>query len=125
MSKLFTPLRLVFYITAVLIILTSTWFSNRLAKELSEEEQEKIELWAEAIRTLAQDNKQDIQMDYALSLKIIEGNTNIPVILTDKNHQILSHANLQLRPKHKEADLEKRKNALINKNRCIEIKLAR
>ena len=92
MSKLFSPLRLVFYITAVLIILTSTWFSNRLAKELSEEEQEKIELWAEAIRTLAQDNKQDIQMDYALSLKIIEGNTNIPVILTDKNHQILSHA---------------------------------
>lgn len=125
MSKLFTPLRLVFYITAVLIILTSTWFSNRLAKELSEEEQEKIELWAEAIRTLAQDNKQDIQMDYALSLKIIEGNTNIPVILTDKSLQILSHANLQLRPKHKEADLEKRKNALINKNRCIEIKLAR
>ncbi|MBQ2447602.1 MAG: ATP-binding protein, partial [Bacteroidales bacterium] len=125
MSKLFTPLRLVFYITAVLIILTSTWFSNRLAKELSEEEQEKIELWAEAIRTLAQDNKQDIQMDYALSLKIIEGNTNIPVILTDKNHQILSHANLQLRPKHKEADLEKRKNALISKNRCIKIKLAR
>ena len=42
MSKLFSPLRLVFYITAVLIILTSTWFSNRLAKELSEEEQEKI-----------------------------------------------------------------------------------
>lgn len=125
MNTSFSPLRLVFYITAVLIILTSTWFSNRLAKELSEEEQEKIELWAEAIRTLAQEEKQDIQVDYALSLKIIEGNTNIPVILTDKNHQILSYANLQLRPKHKEADLEKRKTALINKNRCIEIKLAR
>lgn len=125
MNTSFSPLRLVFYITAVLIILTSTWFSNRLAKELSEEEQEKIELWAEAIRTLAQEEKQDIQVDYALSLKIIEGNTNIPVILTDKNHQILSYANLQLRPKHKEADLEKRKTALLNKNRCIEIKLAR
>lgn len=125
MSKLFSPLRLAFYITAILIIVASTLFSNRLAKELAEEEQGKIALWAEAVRLLAQENKKDVQFDYALSLKIIEGNTNIPVILTDKDHNILSHANLHLRPKHREKDLEKRKNALINKNQCIEIKLGR
>lgn len=125
MSKLFSPLRLAFYITAILIIVASTLFSNKLAKELAEEEQGKIALWAEAVRLLAQESNNDVQFDYALSLKIIEGNTNIPVILTDKDHHIISHANLQLRNKHQEKDLEKRKTALINKNQCIEIKLGR
>lgn len=125
MTKLFSPLKIAFYLTATLIIVASTIFSNRLAKELALEEQKKIELWAEAIRTLAQENKADVQTDYALSLKIIEGNTNIPVILTDKQGQIISHANLHLPSKHKEEALDKRKNALMSKNRCIEIKLGR
>lgn len=123
MTKLFSPLKIAFYLTAIIIIVGSTLFSNRLAKELAEEEQKKIELWAEAVRLLAQDN--DTNQDYSLSLKIIEGNTNIPVILTDKEGNILSHANLNLSKKHQEKSLAKKKDALINKNQCIEIKLSR
>ncbi len=111
--------------TAIIIIVGSTVFSNRLAKELALEEQKKIALWAEAVRLLAQDTKTDVNQDYALSLKIIEGNTNIPVILVDKNQNILSHANLKLSKNNPERDLEKRKEALINKNQSITIKLGR
>lgn len=125
MNKPVASMRMLFYVTAVLIIVASTLFSNRLAKDLALEEQKKIELWAEAIRLLAQDNSEDVQFDYSLSLKIIEGNTNIPVILVDDRQNIISYANIHLRSKHQDSDLERAKNKLINKNQSIEIKLSR
>lgn len=90
--------RLVFFLVALIIIAASTWFSNDLGKELAAEEQKKIELWAEAIRLLAQEpqpGEEDVRFDYTLTLKVIEGNTNIPVILTDGDNNVQSYANLK------------------------------
>ncbi len=118
--------RLVFFLVALIIIAASTWFSNDLGKELAAEEQKKIELWAEAIRLLAQEpqpGEEDIRFDYTLTLKVIEGNTNIPVILTDGDNNVQSYANLNLSKKHPEADLEKKAAHLIQKNRHIQVKL--
>jgi len=118
--------RLVFFLVALIIIAASTWFSNNLGKELAAEEQKKIELWAEAIRLLAQEpepGEEDIRFDYTLTLKVIEGNTNIPVILTDDKNEIQSYANLNLSKKNPEADLEIKAAQLIQKNRYIQVKL--
>jgi hypothetical protein len=108
--------RLVFFLVALIIIAASTWFSNDLGKELAAEEQKKIELWAEAIRLLAQEpqpGEEDVRFDYTLTLKVIEGNTNIPVILTDGDNNVQSYANLNLSKKHPEADLENKAAHLI------------
>ena len=118
------PLRIVFLMLALLIITASTLFSNKLARELAAEEQKKIELWAEAIRYLIQDPvESDVRFDYALTLKIIENNTNIPVILVDADGQLLSQSNLDLSAKHPEEDLERKKQQIIDKGMCIEVKL--
>lgn len=118
--------RLVFFLVALAIIAASTWFSNNLGKELAKEEQKKIELWAEAIRLLAQEpepGEEDIRFDYSLTLKVIEGNTNIPVILTDDQNNIQSHANLKLSKKNPETDLQIKAAHIIQKNRQIRVKL--
>lgn len=123
----YQPLRIVFLLVAVIIITASTLFSNRLARELASEEQKKMELWAEAIRYLIQEpagGQDNVQFDYSLTLKIIEGNTNIPVILTDGEHNILSHSNLELSDKHPDEDLERKASELIDKGQCIEVRLA-
>lgn len=118
--------RLIFFLISLLIILASTWFSNNLGKELAREEQKKIELWAEAIRLLAQEpepGQEDLRFDYTLTLKVIEGNTNIPVILTDNQYNIQSYANLKLSKKNPELDLQKKAKQLIQKDRHIRVKL--
>ncbi len=120
-------IRIVFLCIAVVIITASTLFSNRLARELANEERKKMELWAEAIRFLIQepaDGQSDMQFDYSLTLKIIEGNTNIPVILTDQDNNILSHSNLNLSTKHPDEDLAELSSELIERGQCIEVRLA-
>lgn len=74
--------KLIFIIVGVAIIIASTLFSNKLARSLSEEEQKKIELWAEATRqfVLADENS-----DIEFYLDIIEGNNTIPVVVVDES----------------------------------------
>ncbi len=123
----FPVLRFCFFVFAAAIIVASTVFSNRLARELALEEQDKIELWAEAIRMLARDDgpsEADSQMNYELALKILQGNNNIPVLLTDMDGSVLSHANLRLNPHKEGADLDEKAAAVRAKERFIEIKIS-
>ncbi|MBP1675458.1 MAG: integral rane sensor signal transduction histidine kinase [Bacteroidetes bacterium] len=78
--------KLVFILVGAAIILVSTMFTNRLARELAREEQKKIEIWAEATRQLiTADNNSDIDF----ISKIIEENTTIPVIIIDDNDEMI------------------------------------
>ena|SRR5659263_286980 len=89
-------MRIAFFIGAAIITIASTFFSNRLAKDLANEEKKKMELWAEAIRLFAKEPTEGVEMDYTLSLKVIEGNTNIPVVLIDNKGKIIDYKNLDL-----------------------------
>ncbi len=83
-----------FFITiAVAIMLVSTIFTNRLAHQLSIEETKKVEIWAEATRQLI---LADEQTDISFLLTIIEDNTTIPVIMSDKEGNILSYRNIKV-----------------------------
>jgi len=116
-------IHIAFFVGAALITITSTFFSNRLARDLAKEEKKKMELWAQAIRLFAAEPSKGVEMDYTLSLKVIEGNTNIPVILINDKGKIIDYKNLNLSKKNEKAELKKVAQKIIRKNKFIEIKI--
>src|SRR6185436_1489108 len=79
-------------ITAVLIGVCSLWYTNSLVKKLSEQEKIKVELWAQATRHLS--NVDVNAGDQTFALDVVQSNTTIPVILSDKNDNIIATINL-------------------------------
>ncbi len=113
-------LKYVFSAVAMLIVIISTFFTNRLAENLAIEETKKIEIWAEATKQLI---FADDDTDVNFLLNIIEGNTTIPVIMTDEHDNMLQHRNVKL-PKHNEEAFFKEKIAkLKEKRKPIVVKL--
>jgi len=116
-------MRIAFFTGAAIITIASTLFSNRLARDLANEEKKKMELWAEAIRLFASEPANGVEMDYTLSLKVIEGNTNIPVVLVDNKGKILDYKNLDLPGKEDDTNFKKVTQNIIHKKKSIEIKI--
>ena len=79
---------------AVLIAIGSLLASHYLISDLKEEEANKMEMWAEAMRSL---NAADENTDLNLVLKVINGNHTIPVIIVDKEGSALSSRNIEKR----------------------------
>ena len=117
-------MRIAFFSGAAIIIILSTIFSNRLAHDLANEERKKMELWAEVIKQFATEPAKGVDMDYTLSLKVIQENTNIPVILTDNKGNIIDYKNLDLSPKIKASNLKEIAQKIIHKNKFIKIKIS-
>ena len=113
-------LKLVFIIIAVGIILASTIFTNKLANSLADEERKKVEIWAEAIHQsvfLEEGTNTD------LIVKIIEGNTTIPIIMTDAKNNVISSLNID-EPKTNQAEFFNKKiDSFKSKKTAIEIKI--
>jgi len=78
-------------ISALLIGVSSLWYTSRLAERIEITERQKMELWAEAVRIT---NMADFNTDLAFPFSVIENNTHIPVILTNSEGQILGQKNL-------------------------------
>lgn len=78
---------------AVAIALASLLFSNKLVRELTIEERNKIEIWAKATEHLATETDNS---DMNLVLRILQGNTTIPVILYDKSNRSFIVNNIKL-----------------------------
>jgi len=85
-------LKLVFIVIAAAIILASTYFTNRLANSLAAEEQKKVEIWAEATH---QSIIADENTDITFISSIIQGNTTIPVIMTDEKNNVIGSLNIE------------------------------
>ncbi|HET7733255.1 MAG TPA: ATP-binding protein, partial [Paludibacter sp.] len=113
-------LKLVFIVIAVGIVLASTIFTNRLANSLAAEEKKKVEIWAEAIRQsvlLEEGTNTD------LIVKIIEGNTTIPIIMADAKNNVISSLNI-IEPKTHTTEFYSREIARLKSERpAIEIKI--
>jgi two-component system, sporulation sensor kinase D len=117
-------LRTTFVLGVVVISVASTLFSNKLAKDLASEERKKVELWAEAIRLFAAETNENVQMDYTLNTKVIEGNTNIPVVMADENGVVLWHKNLGLKDENDSTELAEASRKVIAHNQFIEVKFS-
>ena len=86
-------LKYLFIITAILIAIASHVISDMLIKDLAQEERHKMEVWAEATRITA---SKDAAVDMSLVLKILQGNTTIPVVLCNDKDSILFVKNIDL-----------------------------
>ena len=98
-------LKFVFIAVAMIIVIASGIFTNRLAEKLSGEETKKIEIWAEATRQLV---LADENTDMNFLLGIIEDNTTIPVIMTDENDRMLQHRNIKVPKSNEESFFNKK-----------------
>lgn len=85
--------KIILVIAAVVIAVASLVVSNALVKELSAEEHNKMEVWAEAMRSL---NKADEHTDLNLVLKVINENHTIPVIVTGTDGKVQFYRNISL-----------------------------
>lgn len=89
-----------FLVMSVAVVAVFLYFSDSLVKDLSYQERSRMQVWADATREIVNlsgdESGEDTSrvMDFLLS--IIEGNSNIPVLLTDSAGTILMHRNFRL-----------------------------
>lgn len=83
--------KLLLIIVAILIAIASLLTSKYLIDDLKKEELNKMEVWAEAMRSL---NQADENTDINLVLKVLNGNNTIPVVVLDKDGDVQTSRNL-------------------------------
>lgn len=73
---------------SIVLCIAVLWFVNWTVNKLSKEEQNKMELWAKATKLIAKQSYSENETTDLL-LQIIQSNTTIPIIVTNKNDSIL------------------------------------
>lgn len=86
-------------VSSLIIVGIFITFSNKLVKDLSEQERDRMQIWADATKELASasfstDSASTANVNFLLG--IIEANDNIPVLLVDEDDNILLHRNFRL-----------------------------
>lgn len=82
-----------FMLATVIVVGVFLWVSDSLVRNLSEQERQRMQTWAEATRRIA---SADSSTDLDFLLSIIKSNHTIPVILVDDDDNILDHLNFSL-----------------------------
>ena len=105
-------------IIAVVVISLTT---SNIVHTLQGEEQKKIELWAEATRQfiLAEEND-----NIDLLLRVIEGNTTIPVYMVDTNYNLLLSRNVYEPKRNIESFYIEKINILRATQEPIEVRIS-
>lgn len=136
-----------FLLVAACLVCAFIWYSNNLVKDLGARERERMEIWADATKEIV--NQLDIEAaraeesanggtvsgpvpatDINFLLRIIEGNTTIPVLLTDNEGTILNHRNFELPVPDDPSDpanmayLQKKLEGLKGSSNVIDINIA-
>jgi signal transduction histidine kinase len=115
--------KLVLALAALLIVIASLWYSNRIVDKVREEERKKVELWAEAVQNrarlvnltdrlfarLREEERKKVELwaeamlrlvgtaepgDLSFFLKVVSDNTTVPVVITDARGEVKFHRNL-------------------------------
>lgn len=142
--------KLLLAIAALLIILTSMWYTNTLVQKIAEEERQKVELWAEAIqkkaklvsytgdlfKKIAKEERKRIEIwaeatkrlaytesdeDRTFFLDIISSNTTIPVILVNEDGEIATSRNLDPEKENDSLYLRGKLESMKKNNEPIEV----
>ena len=99
--------KIVLVVAAVVIAAASLVTSHFLVSDLKVEEQNKMRVWAEAMRSL---NEADENTDLNLVLKVIDENNTIPVIVTDENGTVQVYRNVKLNAVNEADSIQKLAN---------------
>lgn len=105
-------LKFVFIFAAIVIAIASVVISDVLIRSLAQEERQKIEVWAEATRAMSGEPNQNM----ALILKVIQGNTFIPVLWCNDRDSVMDQKNMQLPEKNVDTFLKNKVRELKEKN---------
>ena len=89
-------MKIILVVAAILIAVASLVVSHALTKDLETQERTRMEVWAEAMRTL---NNADENTDLNLVLKVLNENNTIPVVVMDNNGEVSEFRNIRLKEK--------------------------
>lgn len=92
--------KLLFILCSGIAVVIFLLLSNNLIKELSQQERERMNIWADATQRLA---NADANADFEFLLSIISQNNSIPVLVADSAFNILDSRNFSL-PEQTEAE---------------------
>ena len=115
--------KILLVLMAIVIAIASLVASHLLTKDLYEEEHKKVEIWAEAMRTL---NMDDENSGMNLVLKVIEDNTTIPVIVLDAHGGVQIFRNIEVKANNYNDSIQKiavMGNSMKNAGRSIRISI--
>ena len=117
-------IKIMFFVIAIVIAIGSLWVSHTITEALSQEERNKMEVWAEAIHSL---NTADENTDLALVLKVVNGNNTIPVVVIDAKDSVQAIRNINFTAT-KSADVNSQALALAHqlkrKGRAIKLQMS-
>ncbi|MEA2105591.1 MAG: HAMP domain-containing sensor histidine kinase [Bacteroidota bacterium] len=111
--------KLLLLFVALLIAAASILTTNNLVKQLAKEERKKVELWALGMRELTVFDNRNHNDSYIL--EVIKSNETVPVILTDKDGNVVSTRNLDPNRENDSEYLELQLEKMKKENEPIEI----
>ena len=105
----------------IVVVVISSLVTSHIVEQFEQEEQKKIELWAEATRQfiLAGENE-----NIDLLLQVMEGNTTIPVYMVDTNYNLLLSRNVPEPKRNVERFYIKKINELRATQEPIEVRIS-
>lgn len=85
-----------FMIVSMIVVGIFLYYSDSLVRDLSKQERDRMQIWADATKEIVRSAGDTDGSSMNFLLSIIEGNSNIPVLLTDEDGNILMHRNFHL-----------------------------
>lgn len=93
MSDRIKQIKIILVVVAVIIAVASLVVSHLLVRDLSRQERNNMEVWAEAMRTLSH---ADEHTDLNLVLKVMNSNNHIPVVVLDEFDNVIEFRNVEV-----------------------------
>ena len=104
-----------------IVVVVSSLVTSHIVEQFEQEEQKKIELWAEATRQFILADEND---NIDLLLQVMEGNTTIPVYMVDTNYTLLLSRNVPEPKRNVERFYIKKINELRATQEPIEVRIS-
>ena len=90
--------KILLVLAAIFIAVASLLISHSLIRDLAQQERSKMEVWAEAMRTLSE---ADDSADLSLVLKVLDENNTIPVVVLGKDGTVTEYRNVKISASNK------------------------
>ena len=84
-------------VAAILIAVASLLVSRYLTRDLAEQERSKMQVWAEAMKSLS---AADENTDLSLVLKVLDENHTIPVVVLDSDGAVTEYRNIEVKARN-------------------------
>ena len=113
--------KLLLFVLAVIIGVGSLWYTRKLVRKLADEERKKVELWAEAQSKILMKGLSEDLMSFFM--KVIKNNETVPVILVDKDDNIITYRNFNPKKADNPKYLRRKLMQMKEQEHIIEIEL--